>query len=68
MTLLAFPLHQSAMVWGSCKSRIGLLDPKSPENVASVLRAAANSRANSVYYTGTRYPRMARYNPCTVDM
>ena len=50
------------------KSRIGLLNPKSPENVASVLRTAGNYRVNSVFYTGTRYPRAARLNPCTVDM
>ena len=50
------------------KSCIGLLNPKSPENVASVLRAAGNYRVNSVLYTGTRYPRAARLNPCTVDM
>ncbi len=50
------------------KSCIGLLNPKSPENVASVLRAAGNYRVNSVFYTGTRYPRAARLNPCTVDM
>ena len=47
---------------------IGLLNPKSPENVASVLRAAGNYRVNSVFYTGTRYPRAARLSPCTVDM
>lgn len=50
------------------KSCIGLLNPKSPENVASVLRAAGNYRVDSVFYTGTRYPRAARLNPCTVDM
>ena len=50
------------------KISIGLLNPKSPENVASVLRAAGNYRVNSVFYTGTRYPRAARLNPCTVDM
>jgi len=33
-----------------------------------VLRAAGNYRVNSVFYTGTRYPRAARLNPCTVDM
>ena len=49
-------------------SCIGLLNPKSPENVASVLRAAGNYRVNSVFYTGIRYPRAAKLNPCTVDM
>lgn len=52
----------------SAKICIGLVNPKSPENVASVLRAAGNYRVNSVFYTGTRYPRAARLNPCTVDM
>ena len=52
----------------SAKISIGLLNPKSPENVASVLRAAANYRVNSVFYTGTRYPRAAKLNPCTVDI
>ena len=50
------------------KISIGLLNPKSPENVASVLRAAANYRVNNVLYTGKRYPRAAKLNPNTVDM
>jgi tRNA(Leu) C34 or U34 (ribose-2'-O)-methylase TrmL len=50
------------------KTCIGLLNPKSPDNVASVLRAAGNYRVNNVFYTGTRYPRAAKLNPCTVDM
>lgn len=50
------------------KISIGLVNPKSPENVASVLRAAGNYRVDSVFYTGKRYPRAARLNPCTVDM
>jgi tRNA(Leu) C34 or U34 (ribose-2'-O)-methylase TrmL len=33
-----------------------------------VLRAAGNYRVNSVVYSGIRYPRAARLNPCTVDM
>jgi len=33
-----------------------------------VLRAAGNYCVNNVFYTGTRYPRAARLNPCTVDM
>lgn len=42
---------------------IGLSNPKSPENVASILRAAGNFRVDSVYYTGQRYPRALRLNP-----
>jgi tRNA(Leu) C34 or U34 (ribose-2'-O)-methylase TrmL len=34
---------------------IGLFNPKSPENVGSVMRAAGCYGVNSVYYTGTRY-------------
>lgn len=34
---------------------IGLHNPKSPENVGSVMRAAGCYGVNSVYYTGQRY-------------
>jgi len=34
---------------------IGLQNPKSPENVGSVMRAAGCYGVNSVFYTGTRY-------------
>ncbi|MBQ0711456.1 MAG: TrmH family RNA methyltransferase [Porticoccus sp.] len=34
---------------------IGLFNPKSPENVGSVMRAAGCYGVNSVFYTGTRY-------------
>ena len=34
---------------------IGLENPKSPENVGSVMRAAGCYGVNSVYYTGRRY-------------
>ncbi len=36
---------------------IGLYDPKSPENVGSVMRAAGCYGVTSVFYTGTRYDR-----------
>lgn len=36
---------------------IGLLNPKNPDNVGSVMRAAGNFGVNSVFYTGSRYPR-----------
>lgn len=42
---------------------IGLCNPKSPENVGSVLRAAGNFRVDSVFYTGTRYPLAMKLNP-----
>ena len=50
------------------KVSIGLINPKSPENVASVMRAAGNFRVDSVFYTGKRYPRAVRLKSCTVDM
>jgi tRNA(Leu) C34 or U34 (ribose-2'-O)-methylase TrmL len=36
---------------------IGLVNPKSPENVGSVLRAAGCYGAVSIFYTGKRYDR-----------
>ena len=36
---------------------IGLFNPKSPENVGSVMRAAGCYGVNSVFYTGVRYDR-----------
>lgn len=50
------------------KVSIGLINPKSPENVSSVMRAAGNFRVDSVFYTGERYPRAVKLNSCTVDM
>lgn len=42
---------------------IGLINPKSPENVHSVMRAAGNFRVNSVFYTGERYSKAIKLNP-----
>ena len=36
---------------------IGLFNPKSPENVGAVMRAAGCYGVNSVFYTGKRYER-----------
>ncbi len=36
---------------------IGLFNPKSPENVGVILRAAGCYDVNSVFYTGKRYAR-----------
>jgi len=48
--------------------RIGLINPKSPENVGSVLRAGANFRVDGIFYTGHRYPRALMRNPAIPDM
>ena len=47
---------------------IGLSNPKSPENVNSVKRAAGNFRVDSILYTGERYPRAVKLNPATTNM
>lgn len=47
---------------------IGLSNPKSPENVGSVLRAAGNYRVDSVFYTGQRYERALKLNPDTPNL
>ncbi|WP_427980727.1 RNA methyltransferase [Agarivorans sp.] len=44
---------------------IGLLNPKSPSNVGSVMRAAGCFQADAVFYTGQRYARAARFNTDT---
>ena len=50
------------------KVSIGLINPKSPDNVSSVMRAAGNFRVDSVFYTGKRYPRALMRNPDIPDM
>lgn len=47
---------------------IGLINPKTPNNVGSVMRAAGNFRVDQVYYTGKRYPLALQRNPATPDM
>jgi len=50
------------------KVYIGLSNPKSPENVGSVMRAAGNFRIDSVVYTGERYQRALNLKAGSVDM
>ena len=47
---------------------IGLLDPKSPANVGSVLRAAGCYQVNEVWYTGKRFARAVIYQTDTKDL
>lgn len=42
-------------------AHIGLIDPKSPQNIGSVLRAAGCYQVSSIHYTGTRYDRAKQY-------
>ena len=50
------------------KVSIGLVNPKSPDNVGAVMRAAGNFRVDHVYYTGKRYPLALQRNPRVPDM
>lgn len=50
------------------KVSIGLINPKSPDNVAAVMRSAGNFHVDSVFYTGKRYPRALMRNPDLPDM
>ncbi|OKY27474.1 RNA methyltransferase [Thalassotalea sp. PP2-459] len=40
---------------------IGLVNPKGPSNVGTIMRAAGCFNAHEVLYTGTRYARAAQY-------
>jgi len=52
----------------NAKVSIGLINPKSPENVMSVMRSAGNFSVDRVFYTGARYPRALKLKPGSVDM
>ena len=50
------------------KINIGLVNPKSPDNVSSVMRSAGNFGVGHVFYTGSRYARAIRLNPDIPNM
>lgn len=50
---------------GTGYSCIGLDNPKGPENVGSVLRAAGCYGVNTVFYTGRRYERAREFRTDT---
>ena len=52
----------------SRQSAIGLVNPKNPVNVASVLRAAGCYEASGVFYTGVRYERAKEFYADTKAM
>lgn len=49
----------------NCNVTIGLINPKTPSNVGSVLRAAGCFGVEAVFYTGERYQRAAQFNTDT---
>ena len=53
---------------GEVDVSIGLVNPKSPSNVGAVMRAAGCYRVNSVFYTGQRFDRAAKFTTDTKDI
>ncbi len=49
------------------KVSIGLVNPKSPDNVGSVMRAAGNYRVDHVFFTGERYLRALEFQRQAVN-
>ncbi len=47
---------------------IGLINPKSPTNVGAVMRASGCFRVGSVFYTGQRHDRAAKFNTDTKNV
>jgi tRNA(Leu) C34 or U34 (ribose-2'-O)-methylase TrmL len=50
------------------KVSLGLIKPKSPTNVGAVMRAAGCFRVDSVFYTGERFARAARFSMDTKNV
>ncbi len=46
-------------------TQIGLINPKTPTNVGSIIRAAGCYQADAIFYTGERYARAAQYQTDT---
>ena len=47
---------------------IGLYNPKGPENVGAIMRAAGCYGVNTVFYTGTRYERASAFRTDTISI
>ena len=52
----------------SSSVNIGLINPKSPGNVNSVMRAAGNYDVSKIFYTGTRYKRALQNQGRSVNL
>jgi len=50
-----------------CSVWLGLINPKSPENVGNILRAAGCFGAQGIFYTGNRYHRARQFISDTKD-
>ncbi|TRX56420.1 RNA methyltransferase [Thalassomonas sp. M1454] len=47
------------------KATIGLVNPKSPSNVGSIMRASGCYQVDSVFYSGSRYTHAAKFHTDT---
>ena len=45
-----------------------IINPKSPQNMGSILRAAGCYGADTIYYTGERYARARAFNTDTKNV
>ncbi|QBY04879.1 TrmH family RNA methyltransferase [Thalassotalea sp. HSM 43] len=50
------------------KVHIGLINPKSPTNVGSVMRASGNYQVDAVCYSGQRYSHAAKFHTDTKNI
>lgn len=60
--------YQLDMSGNNLRVTIGLVNPKTPENVGSILRACGNYRADKVLFTGNRYVKAMQYNTDTKNV
>jgi tRNA(Leu) C34 or U34 (ribose-2'-O)-methylase TrmL len=51
-----------------CKVSLGIMNPKSPQNMGSIMRAAGCYGVDAVYYTGQRYARAKTFATDTQDV
>ncbi len=64
---LSISIHMATMT-NMTTVFIGLVDPKSPSNVGSVMRAAGCYQVDQVRYSGGRFERAAQYQTDTKDI
>lgn len=65
------PYHQAfakSTTGNMMTATIALYNPKSPENVGSVMRAAGCYQAGAVHYTGERFSRAVKYQTDTKNI
>lgn len=53
--------NESIIKMSNSESHIGIINPKSPSNVGSIMRASGCYQVSSVSYTGKRYARASQF-------